>query len=209
MKFLNNLFDHIFVMSIPTFVDRIENMKQRLDGVDYEFFYGIYGKDVDVQKYRDLGSKLTRGQMSCSLSHILLYEKIVNENLDNILILEDDCAFNENISNAANCLSELPSNFDVFYLGYDCPSTTTFSDNLFSARTHIGHTHSICVSNKCANKMVELNKNLYWTADGAFVELLKTNDVPAYLANPKMTYQDNNGSDAKCVQVDKKYGMGF
>ena len=209
MKFLNEIFDHIFVMTVPSFVDRIENMKSRLDGVDYKFFYGVYGGDIDVQRYRSLGSKLTRGQMSCSLSHVLLYEKIVRDNLDNVLILEDDCAFNDNIQNLLKCYEQLPDNFDVFYLGYDCPSYVKFSENLYSATTHIGHTHSICVSNKCAAKMAELNKNLLWTADGAFVELLKSNEVPAYLANPKMTYQDNNGSDAKCVQIDKNYGMGL
>lgn len=209
MKFLNEVFDHIFVMTVPTFLDRIENMKLRLDGVDYEFFYGVYGGDIDVQKYRNLGSNLTRGQMSCSLSHVRLYQKIVEENLDNVLILEDDCAFNDNISNVSNCHSQLPKDFDIFYLGYDCPSLNLFTKNLYTATTHIGHTHSICVSNKCAVKMAELNKNLFWTADGAFVELLKSNEVPAYLANPKMTYQDNNGHDAKCVQVDKDHGMGF
>jgi glycosyl transferase family 25 len=209
MKFLNEIFDHIFVMTVPSFVDRIENMKSRLDGVDYKFFYGVYGGDIDVQRYRNLGSKLTRGQMSCSLSHVLLYEKIVRDNLDNVLILEDDCAFNDNIQNLLKCYEQLPDNFDVFYLGYDCPSYVKFSENLYSATTHIGHTHSICVSNKCAAKMAELNKNLLWTADGAFVELLKSNEVPAYLANPKMTYQDNNGSDAKCVQIDKDHGMGL
>lgn len=209
MKFLNEIFDHIFVMTVPSFVDRIENMKSRLDNVDYEFFYGVYGGDIDIQSYRDLGSKLTRGQMSCSLSHVLLYQKIVDENLNNVLILEDDCAFNENIQNVSKCHEQLPKNFDVFYLGYDCPSLTPFSENLYSASIHIGHTHSICISNKCAAKMVELNKNLFWTADGAFIELLKNNEVPAYLANPKMTYQDNNGSDAKCVQVDKDHGMGL
>lgn len=209
MKFLNQVFDHIFVMTVPIFVDRIENMKSRLEGVDYEFFYGVYGGDIDVQKYRDLGSKLTRGQMSCSLSHVRLYQEIIDKNLDNVLILEDDCAFNDNINNVANCCSQLPKDFDIFYLGYDCPSLNPFSESLYTATTHIGHTHSICVSNKCAVKMAELNKNLFWTADGAFVELLKSNEVPAYLANPKMTYQDNNGSDAKCVQVDKDHGMGF
>jgi glycosyl transferase family 25 len=209
MKFLNEVFDHIFVMTVPTFVDRIENMKSRLNGVDYEFFYGAYGGDIDVQHYRNLGSKLTRGQMSCSLSHVLLYEKIVKDNLDNVLILEDDCAFNENIQNVSKCHEQLPENFDIFYLGYDCPSYVKFSENLYTATTHIGHTHSICISNKCARKMAEHNKNLLWTADGAFVSLLENNEVPAYLANPKMTYQDNNGSDAKCVQVDKDHGMGL
>ena len=39
MDKLNEVFDKIFVLTIPSFTDRIENMKQRLEGVDYEFFY--------------------------------------------------------------------------------------------------------------------------------------------------------------------------
>lgn len=210
MKDLNKFFDKIFVITIPSFSKRIDNMKQRLDGVDYEFFYGAYGGDLDVQKYRNAGSRLTRGQLSCALSHYMIYEKMVNENIDNVLILEDDCAFNENINNIGNYLSQIPDNYSVFYLGYDCPISNGYSENLIEiTKGSIGHTHSMNVRKKCAEKILEINKDLLWTADGVFTEYLNKFEAQIYLANPKLTYQDNDGSTSTLVEVDIKYGMGI
>ncbi len=117
MEALNKIFDKIYVITIPSFTDRIENMKKRLDGIDYEFFYGVYGGDLDTSEYRDRGSKLTRGQLSCALSHYKIYEKMVQENLDNVLILEDDCAFNSSVIEIEKYYNQLPENYSVFYLG--------------------------------------------------------------------------------------------
>ena len=110
---LNEVFENIFLITILSFEDRIENMKKRLDGVNYEFFYGVYGGDLDVEKYRSAGSKLTRGQLACAASHMKVYEKIVNENLNNVLILEDDCVFHNNIVELKDYYSQLPKDYSV------------------------------------------------------------------------------------------------
>ena len=46
MKILNEVFDKVLVLTTPYFEGRIENMKQRLEGCEYEFFYGTYGKEI-------------------------------------------------------------------------------------------------------------------------------------------------------------------
>jgi len=212
MKLLNNIFDKIFVLTIPSFTDRIENMKQRLDGVDYEFFYGTYGGDLDVSPYREAGSRLTRGQLSCALSHYNIYKKIVEEDIQNVLILEDDCIFTENINRIEEYSNQLPEEYSVFYLGYQEDYVgSVYSSNLnISTGRGVGHTHAMNVKRSCAELMLEFNKNLVWTADGAFNELAKVHDVKYLLANPKIINQDNcGGDDSTLVIVDKVYGFGF
>jgi hypothetical protein len=187
-------------------------MKQRLAGVDYEFFYGAYGGDLDVTPYRELGSGLTRGQLSCALSHYQIYQKIVDENIENALILEDDCFFGENILNIEQYVNQLPSEYDVFYLGFQediLGSPYSPNLNILSGRG-VGHTHAMNVKRPCAELMLEFNKGLIWTADGVFNELSKRYDVKYYLANPKIAFQDNaGGDDSTLVIVDKTYGFGF
>lgn len=209
MKILNEIFDKILVITIPSFDDRIENMKQRLEGVEYEFFYGAYGRDIDVEYYRSKGSRLTRGQLGCALSHYQIYQKMIDENLDNVLILEDDCVFNENVVELPEYYSELPENYAVFYLGYDCPFTSPYSNKLNLSNGSVGWTHSMNVRNHCAEKILEINKDLLWTADGAFAQLHSTYGTQYHLAIPQLTYQDNDGTTSTLVEVDKKYGMGF
>ncbi len=226
MKILNEIFDKILVITIPSFADvnepvhinnidfsrnlnRIENMKRRLDGVDYEFFYGTHGKDIDVQYYRSKGSRLTRGQMGCALSHYQIYQKMVDENLDNVLILEDDCVFCENIVELSEYYAQLPEDYHVFYLGYDCPFMSSFSSHLNISTGSVGWTHSMNVKKHCAEKILEINKDLLWTADGAFTQLHNIEGTQYHLASPQLTYQDNDGSASTLYQVDTQYGMGF
>lgn len=213
MEALNKIFDKIYVITIPSFTDRIENMKKRLDGIDYEFFYGVYGGDLDTSEYRDRGSKLTRGQLSCALSHYKIYEKMVQENLDNVLILEDDCAFNSSVIEIEKYYNQLPENYSVFYLGYQEGESfgNGYSENLKKVTDRcVGHTHSMNVRKSCAELMLEFNKNMVWTADGAFNEICKVHQMEYYLASPKITYQDNGGGDdSTLVNIDKIYGFGF
>ncbi len=209
MKILNEIFDKILVITIPSFSDRIENMKKRLDGVEYEFFYGAYGRDIDVEYYRSRGSRLTRGQLGCALSHYKIYQKMVDDDLDNVLILEDDCVFSQNIVELEQYYSQLPENYSVFYLGYDCPFTSPYSSYLNVSNGSVGWTHSMNVKKHCAEKILEINKDLNWTADGAFAQLYNTQGVQYHLANPQLTYQDNDGTTSTLVEVDKKYGMGL
>ena len=212
MNSLNKVFDKIFVLTIPSFTDRIENMKQRLEGVDYEFFYGTYGGDLDVTPYREAGSRLTRGQLSCALSHYNIYKRIVEEDIQNALILEDDCIFTENINRIEEYAEQLPEEYSVFYLGYqEDQSGAPYSNNLnILTGRGVGHTHAMNVKRSCAELMLEFNKNLVWTADGAFNELAKVYDVKYLLANPKIINQDNGGGDdSTLVIVDKLYGFGF
>ena len=212
MNSLNKVFDKIFVLTIPAFTDRIENMKQRLEGVDYEFFYGTYGGDLDVTPYREAGSRLTRGQLSCALSHYNIYKKIVEEDIQNALILEDDCIFTENINRIEEYAEQLPDEYSVFYLGFQEGSAGSgYSSNLnILTGRGVGHTHAMNVKKSCAELMLEFNKNLVWTADGAFNELAKVHDVKYLLANPIIINQDNGGGDdSTFVIVDKIYGFGF
>lgn len=209
MKILNEIFDKILVITIPSFTDRIANMKARLDGIEYEFFDGAYGRDIDVDYYRSKGSRLTRGQLGCALSHYQIYQKMVDENLDNVLILEDDCVFNENVVELGEYYSQLPENYAVFYLGYDCPFTSPYSPKLNLSNGSVGWTHSMNVRKHCAEKILEINKDLLWTADGAFAQLHNVYGTQYHLAIPQLTYQDNDGTTSTLVEVDKKYGMGF
>lgn len=212
IKVLNEVFGKVFVITTPHFEDRIKNMKERLNGCEYEFFYGTYGGDINVNKYRELGSKLTRAQLACALSHKDLCEKIVNENLDNVLIMEDDCTFTDNLVNLPNYYSQLPSDYGIFFLGHDYsgPQPNYFFQNLFEVSVgSVAQFHCFNMTRRCAELILEVNKDLLWTADGVSAEVLNRYDIRYYLANPKLAVQDNHGETSTLVAVDIKHGMGL
>lgn len=209
MHILNKFFDKIYVLTMEGSF-RIERMKERLQEVDYEFFYGVNGATLDKTPYIQMGSRQTRGQLGCTLSHYSLYQKIVSEKkYDKVLILEDDAIFSENINNLETYVNQLPSDWGMFYLGWDGGASPNFSPNICEiSKTNLfvlHCTHAIAIRPWFAEKMLELNKNAIYTADGSFTEIVKQYGLKTYAAVPRIINPDN--MESITCNIDKEYGM--
>lgn len=206
---LNKYFDKIYIISVKDH-PRFNRMIKRFEGLNYEIFYGIDVSNLNKTFYTEKGSKLTRGQLGCTISHVELYKKIVDEPYDRILILEDDCIFNENIKNFEKYLHQIPSEWDLLYLGWDGVNMyPNYSANISKICKEnivsIHCTHSIAISKKLAKKCIEYNSNYEFTADGLMTHVVSNTDFCAYMFLPKMSYQE--GIDCISEEMDKKYGF--
>lgn len=128
---LNTFFDRVFVISLKESTDRHELLRDTLKGLEYEIFWGVNGKELEIQDLIKKGSlstngsesnTLTSGEIGCALSHLAVYKKIIDLNLKNALILEDDLVLNsddpENFQSLSKGLHELPDDWEFLYLGY-------------------------------------------------------------------------------------------
>ena len=88
--------------------ERLEFMSKQLSVLDIPFAIqeGIDGKTYDFQKIYDEslaiklnGAELTPGEKGCLLSHRLIWEKVVKENIAYALILEDDIELTPDFKN--------------------------------------------------------------------------------------------------------------
>ena len=229
LSILNKLFDKVLVLTLehdfneedfiansnltPTAKSRIERIKERLNGLDYEFFYGVDGSKVGFKDLHTdsngmvkvMPQNLTFGQIGCSLSHVKMYEKIAISDWEKVLILEDDCTFFPEFSNVENYMSQLPNDWGMVYLGWDGQSPpTNYSENIakitknnFSA---LHCTHSIGVTKSFAKTIAEFNKECYYTADGAFSEVVKQRNETCYAIVPRLTRQEN--IDCTAYEID-------
>jgi glycosyl transferase family 25 len=60
------------------------------------------------------------GMIGCAWSHRLVYEDIVKNNYQSALVLEDDIVIDKSVmSILPSALSELPSTWELVYLGFD------------------------------------------------------------------------------------------
>ncbi len=91
-----------YVISLSTASERRKHIIEEFGKQDipFEFFDAITPDLVDV-KAREFsidisGSPLTKGEIACAISHIALWHKLLNENLDYICIFEDDIYLGEN-----------------------------------------------------------------------------------------------------------------
>ncbi|MEZ9947932.1 glycosyltransferase family 25 protein [Vibrio breoganii] len=150
----------------------------------YEIIDAVDGRllsDVQVENMTDvrlskklIGRGLTRGEVGCALSHLEIYKRVLNENLNYALILEDDVTVSDKIFDFFDCLSNLPEKLDVLLLGYyNNPNTEKKSTASFWGSMSIGKsyrclrliekaygTHGYIITNAGANKIIKDTENL-------------------------------------------------
>ncbi len=99
--------------------EHIQTMFSKL-GVSYEFFDAINKQQAlalchkQGLNYQD--DSLTMGELGCFMSHYLLWEKIINEDLPYMLIFEDDVIVSPNIVQFINNIDIIMQRFDVIKL---------------------------------------------------------------------------------------------
>lgn len=90
-----------FVISLTSATDRRQHIQSEFNKhqVDYEFFDALT-PDIANPYANKLGlnlstANLTAGEVACMMSHVALWEKIINEDLDYATIFEDDIYLGE------------------------------------------------------------------------------------------------------------------
>ncbi|WP_421328139.1 glycosyltransferase family 25 protein [Aeromonas veronii] len=91
----------VFIISLTRSADRRAMVERQMShlGIDFEFFDAVDGKSlpsdrlakVDFNLARETcGHDLSLGEVGCAMSHINIYEVMVERNIPRCVILEDD-----------------------------------------------------------------------------------------------------------------------
>jgi glycosyl transferase, family 25 len=131
---LNETFEQIFVITLRRAVDRQARIRERLQGLRYEFFWGTDKADLDVpalerdrvfdgqraRKLDRLGRAMTPGEIGAAMSHRAIYEATVRNGWERVLVFEDDVApRTADLPQLEAALAELPASWELVYLGYE------------------------------------------------------------------------------------------
>jgi glycosyl transferase family 25 len=87
----------VFAISLPRFKQRYAYIRAHLQarfGDGYEIV-GIYGADAEAEAVPD--HNLTPGQIGCALSHLEVYKRMIERNLQHAFVVEDDAILPRNI----------------------------------------------------------------------------------------------------------------
>ena len=177
-------FNKAFIIGLPKHTGkRLERCFKRCkrEGIDALLWPGIYGLDVDIEKYKQLGYlsknfQLTLpGSLGCMLSHITLWEKLEKDpSCDIALICEDDILLNSDFQKKLNHIpwSEVPDNWDIIKLSYHGLNGTKISNNIIKPST---------IKKKATNS-------------GTFCYLMKTSSA-SILKSVLLPYDGRNSMD--------------
>jgi glycosyl transferase family 25 len=145
---INNFFNKIFVINLQRCSDRKNHVEKIMSeqNVDFDFVEAVDGEAEfkDHEYYVDFLKKncyncnnwnQSKAQLGCWLSHIKIWEKIVAENIESCLILEDDFLFNKNAS-VEETLKDLPKDWNIFMAGYGSAQISdVINDNIVRLTT--------------------------------------------------------------------------
>ena len=130
---LNRYFDKIYVLSLPHTTARHANVAKVLDGLNWCYFWGTDKKDysstqvIEQQIYDDVAHRHTKrtsrsmnlGEVACALSHRNIYQNMLDEGHQRILILEDDVLPQpDQLQYFDSVIEQLPEDWELLMLGY-------------------------------------------------------------------------------------------
>lgn len=152
------------------------------------------------------------GRAGCCLSHFEILKNAKDKNISNYLVLEDDfeLIFDENvtINNLSKSLKELPTNWDILYLGgnlddtYGANPISKYSDNLFKLNS--SHTtHAFSVNSRFYDYLLKDAPNISsifkWINDHEAIDVFLSKNIlkhnNCFISNPMLFLQAASFSD--------------
>lgn len=122
----------IFVVSLEQSLERRAKIEAQFKkrNFDFTFFNAINGNKINAQELSSLYNEglalktcrrpLTLGEIGCSLSHLFLYKKMVEEGIEEAIIFEDDIVINDHFAEVYTSLKnsqDLPLENAILFLG--------------------------------------------------------------------------------------------
>ncbi|WP_156896362.1 glycosyltransferase family 25 protein [Aestuariibacter salexigens] len=130
---LNRYFDHAYVLTLKDATDRQQSVKQALQGLDFTFFYGTDKRNMSMQQVIDEGvyddtrhrqlkrthRSMMLGEIACALSHRNMWQDMVENGYQRVMIFEDDVLpVEQELARFSELMEQLPEDWQLLMLGY-------------------------------------------------------------------------------------------
>lgn len=134
---------HAYVISLARSLDRRAHITSELEkiGLDYELVTAVDGRELDLSDPTIVDpalathmwvpdgsvSSLLAGSAGCALSHLRVYQTIVERDLESALVLEDDTILPADLGRVATAAADHLTGAEVALLSYDSPEPCQMS----------------------------------------------------------------------------------
>lgn len=210
MKNPFKFFDKIFCINLDSRPDRWAKCQEKFKKL------GILDKVERFSAFKlehpDPAYKKILGQSGCTLSHLSILKKALDNNYSNYLVLEDDFEINETEINSLsildNSLSELPPDWDILYLGgnltdvYENVPLEKYSTFLYQVKAcHTTHAMAISKSGmqKIAQKIGHVESIVEWVIKKGTIDVFLSKEILSsnncFIINPLLILQQEDFSD--------------
>jgi len=197
MKTLNDFFQEIHCINLYKRTDRWEECVEEFDkhSINVERYKAFDGKDLESLP------GLNSGQVGAIYSHRGIIQEAKERGLDNILILEDDVKFDDEVNlKFSEIYDRIPKDWDIILFGgnhvgnnpWAKGQMTKVSENVFRV-THSLALHCYAVKNTVYDMSIDVLSKMNNTNDALFAEI--QSKVNCYIIRPHLAWQRPSYSD--------------
>ncbi|CAG8697988.1 10367_t:CDS:1 [Funneliformis mosseae] len=204
-------FDKIYVIHLERRDDRKERMTKLFKqlNLDYTFFPAIDADSNEVETYyQQTNGTLHRAAIACWLSHLKVYQTIVDNRLQNALIFEDDIDMEMDIEEQLRVITQhLPRYWEMLYIGH-CSQENLREPynhpNLYIS-TRPSCTHAYAVSFIGAWLLLRELANVVYPIDVELVQLIEPGKIKSFSIEPPLAAQWRDGVPSDVSVNDPLY----
>lgn len=198
---LSKYFDKIYVINLDRRPDRYEAFQKEISK------YGI--KNVErfsaIDGTTSNNIKLLAGEIGVLQSHLEIVKKCKKEGLNNVLIMEDDVYFSDEILKLDEYMASVPEDWEFIYFGgnhvYGTPPVLV-NDKIIKLNYTVA-LQCVAINGSIFDVIEKILPKMQKQVDVYYAELQKTFNV--YGFHPNMAKQTAGFSDIQNRYVDYSY----
>jgi glycosyl transferase family 25 len=222
--------DNVYLINMDKDTEKLDKITKECKkfNINFERFSGVNPLKLSEEELDKYVTKICQnicpnGIIGCAVSHLKIYEDALKNNYKNILVLEDDVYFDDDLYEVLDkSMSELPEDYDILYLGCTglCDKKTVYKlDLIFIIHLLMSNsnsknknktmnnksiyvpefplaTHAMIISNKGCRKLLNFIGKISYHIDSMIA--FKNNELNIYVTEKhvvKQTYEHSDNSD--------------
>jgi GR25 family glycosyltransferase involved in LPS biosynthesis len=228
----------IFIINLERRKDKLDRIKERIEKIknkeEIKIIKAVDGIKINDEylnnnnykihnKWRDKNHKrpIKLGEIGCSLSHYKIWKRIVEENIEFAIILEDDAVFSDNYNEKINEITK-SIDFDMLYLGRKVFNKNEEEVNENMVKSNFSYwTIGYILTNKGAKKLINshFEKNIipvdeylpYMYGKNNIIDYNLINldneeeRLISYALKENIIYPENNAFQESDTEISKVY----
>lgn len=181
----------IFIINLKRDIDKKKDMQALIKKhhLEASFIDAVDGKNLSEAEIKSvysqsdsiktIGRPLTKTEIGCAMSHLYIYQKMLDENIKEAIILEDDVILSDYFAQLPSLIAELPEDWQLLLLGVSvCLNLEipAVKRNIMKIKTihrwtinayldNVWGTHGYLINQAGAKTLLNITKRLYMPID--------------------------------------------
>lgn len=200
-------FDKIYCINLDRRPDRWEKVSQTFKDVginDVVRYSAVDGNELDLTniKYKPT---LLKGELGILETHLKLLQEAKDAGLKEIVIMEDDVVFTDEVSKFDEYFNEIPKDWDMIFVGGNhiygnTPNVIT--DRVLKVNGTVA-IHCIIIRESVMDVILAIAKGRQKQIDGYYADIQKGYNVYCFTPNMALQYEDFSDIQGKTVNYDQ------